>query len=593
MNDRLSDADHFRIAPDANSSNKEGASRKPTFFSGLAYLGVVQPSGLTLRVLPGTGPGATSDDACTTDEESTYHVITKFLWRRAVAVPAVLTLALGGALLSTTAANAADGMLVITSPAEGSTTTSRDVTVSGTAAPGAVINVFKDSTRSERLVQTTTDDTTGAFSAALPTYADTEPVAQSIFVDGLVGSSGFDNPQTRAFNLPAVAPAEAFSVTTPTAGQELDSRTVTFSGTGNSGSTVNVLDTNGNRLAGPAVVVDGQWSIDYSYPETEVILQSVRVVQVTGALGSGDIPLQFILPSSADFAITSPVVGSTTQTRNVDVSGTGTPGAHVNLLTDETDVLRPAPATVLDNGSWTATLIYSDTAAAPQTVFASETVDGGVLGNTQVTFTLSAVVVDPPNDVALDAPVITSPTQGQVVVGDQVTFEGTGTPDSNILLAVIPTDQLDELEAAQGDDTMAAAAEPADPADPIVVDAEGNWTVTLALTPNDYTAAAVSFLLDETGAPVLDAAGQPITSAPSADVAFSLVAAVVPAGTPATPITAPVVTPVASPSSLAYTGSEGTEAAISIGTAVLLLGTTLMVLARRRAKLATTEVAGE
>ena len=524
-------------------------------------------------------------------------MITKFPWRRVVAVPAVLTLALGGALLSTTAANAADGMLVITSPAEGSTTTSRDVTVSGTAAPGAVINVFTDSTRSERLARTTTDDTTGAFSAALPTYANSEPVAQSVFVDGLVGSSGFDDPQTRAFNLPAVTPAEAFSVTAPTAGQQLDSRTVTFSGTGNSGSTVNVLDTDGNRLVGTAAVVDGEWSIDYSYSETEVILRSVRVVQVTGASGPGDIPLQFVLPSSADFAITSPVDGSTTQTRNVEFSGTGTPGAQVNLLTDETDVLRPAPATVLDDGSWTATLIYSNTAAAQQTVFAGETVDSGVLGNAQVTFTLSAVVVDPPTDVALDTPVITSPTQGQVVAGDQVTFEGTGTPDSNILLAVVPTDQLDEPEAAQGDDTMAAAAEPVDPADPIVVDAEGNWTVTLALTPDDYTAAAVSFLLDETGAPVLSAAGQPIISGPSADVTFSLVAAVVPAGTPATPIAVPVAalvaTPVASPSGLAYTGSEGTEGGIGIGTAVLLLGTTLMVLAHRRAKRATTDVAGE
>ena len=51
--------------------------------------------------------------------------------------------------------------------------------------------------------------------------------------------------------------------------------------------------------------------------------------------------------------------------------------------------------------------------------------------------------------------------------------------------------------------------------------------------------------------------------------------------------------PPISTTGLAYTGSEGTEAAIGIGAAVLLLGATLMVLARRRAKLATIDVAGE
>ena len=517
-------------------------------------------------------------------------MITKFSWRRAVAVPAVLTLALGGALLSTTAANAADGMLVITSPTEGSTTTSRDVTVSGTAAPGAVINVFTDSTRSERLAQTTTDGTTGAFSAALPTYADTEPVAQSIFVDGLVGLSGFDNPQTRAFNLPAVvAPVETFSVTTPKLDEQLASRTVTYSGTGNSGSTVNVLDIDGNRLPGTdaVTVVNGQWSLEYTYPETADRNQIARVTQVTGGAGTGEFIAAFVLPQGQTLVVATPAEGATTASRTVVFSGTGTVGSTVNVLDTEDNQLAPV-AVVDDDGAWSATVVYADDAAVAQSARVTQITGGAGSGDISRTFALPAVVV-PPTDVTLNDPVITSPAQGQVVVGDQVTFEGTGTPGSNILLAVIPTDQLDELEAVQGDDTVAAAAEPVDPADPIVVDDEGNWTVTLALTPNDYTAAAVSFLLDETGAPVLSAAGQPIISDPSADVAFSLVAAVIPAGTPATPITAPVATP----SGLAYTGSEGTEAGIGIGAAVLLLGTTLMVLARRRTKLAPTDAASE
>ncbi len=516
-------------------------------------------------------------------------MITKFSWRRAVAVPAVLTLALGGALLSTTAAQAAVGNLVVSNPAAASTEADRSVTVDGTAVAGANIRVFADSTTTTLLASTTSDRTTGAFSTTIE-YSDDAPVAQSIYVTGDIGFSGFSDPVTRAFNLPAVTPAEAFSVTAPTAGQQLDSRTVTFSGTGISGSTVNVLDTNGDRLPGTSAVavVDGQWSLDYTYPETVDRNQTVRVTEVTGGSGTGDTTVAFVLPEAQTLVVETPAEGTTTATRTVTFSGTGNSGSTVNVLDTDGNRLPGTGAIVVVDGQWSVDYTYADDAAVAQTVRVTQVTGGAGSGDVTRSFELPAVVVPPTTpDATLDAPVITSPTEGQVVVGDQVTFTGTGTPGSNILLAVVPTDQVAELEAAEGTDTMAAAAaEPADPTDPIVVDADGNWTVTLALTPDDYTAAAVAFLLDENGAPVLDAAGQPVISDPSADVAFSLVAAVVPAGTPATPIATGTT-------GLAYTGSEGTEAAIGIGAAVLLLGATLMVLARRRAKLATTDVPAE
>ena len=516
-------------------------------------------------------------------------MITKFSWRRAVAVPAVLTLALGGALLSTTAAQAVDSDLVVTSPTAGSTTESRLVTVAGTAIADANV-IIKDTNDAGEILARTTTNGAGAFSTTIQ-YADDADVAQTIYVDGEKGFSGFDPTVTRSFNLPAIAPAEAFSVTAPTAGQQLGSRDVTFSGTGISGSTVNVLDSNGDRLPGTSavVVVDGQWSLDYTYPETVDRNQTVRVNEVTGGAGTGNTTVAFVLPQGQTLVVETPAEGTTTATRTVTFSGTGTSGSTVNVLGADGNRLPGTSAVTVVDGQWSLDYTYGDDAAVAQTVRVTQVTGGAGSGDVTRGFNLPAVVVPPTTpDATLDAPVITSPTEGQVVVGDQVTFEGTGTPGSNILLAVVPTDQLDELEAAQGD-MSSAAAEPADPTDPIVVDADGNWTVTLALTPDDYTAAAVAFLLDANGEPVLDAAGQPIISDPSADVAFSVIAAVVPAGTPATPIAAPV----ASPTGLAYTGSEGTEAAIGIGAAVLLLGSTLMVLARRRAKLTTTDVASE
>ncbi|MBD8141600.1 MULTISPECIES: hypothetical protein [Frigoribacterium] len=529
-------------------------------------------------------------------------MITKFSWRRAVAVPAVLTLALGGALLSTTAANAADGMLDITSPTDGGATTSRDVSIVGTAVPGASINVFTDDTRTTRLVQTTTDTTTGAFTAVLPSYPVTAPREQSVFVDGVVGGSGFSDAQPLSFVLPI---GKYLTLETPVANTPTGSRDVVFSGTATEGSTV-IVSSAGVELGRANLGNGTTYSIPFTYADAAATAQTVTVTGIVGGSGLEPVTRDFTLPAVVTPpttpvtlpapVITAPAQGATVTGTEVTFEGTGTPGADIGLVVTPTDSVStladdPAARIVVDeNGDWTVTAAlqpgdYTAVAvqvlldAAGQPVLDEDGLPVASDDSTPVDFTLEAAAV------VLDAPVITSPTQGQVVVGDQVTFEGTGTPGSNILLAVVPTDQLDELEAAENG-RAAAAAVPADPADPIVVDAAGNWTVTLALTPNDYTAAAVSFLLDADGAPVLDAAGQPIVSAPSADVAFSLVAAVTPAALPATPIATGTT-------GLAYTGSEGTEAAIGIGAAVLLLGSTLMVLARRRAKLATTDVAGE
>jgi hypothetical protein len=527
-------------------------------------------------------------------------VITKFSWRRAVAVPAVLTLALGGALLSTTAANAADGMLVIASPTDGGATTSRDVSIVGTAVPGASINVFTDDTRTTRLVQTTTDTTTGAFTAVLPSYPVTAPREQSVFVDGVVGGSGFSDAKPLSFVLPI---GKYLTLETPVANTPTGSRDVVFSGTATQGSTV-IVSSAGVELGRANLGNGTTYSIPFTYADAAATAQTVTVTGIVGGSGLEPVTRDFTLPAVVTPpttpvtlpapVITAPTQDSTLTGTEVTFEGTGTPGADIGLVVAPTDSVStladdPAARIVVDeNGDWTVTAAlqpgdYTAVAvqvlldAAGQPVLDEDGLPVTSDDSTPVSFTLEAAAV------VLDAPVITSPTQGQVVVGDQVTFEGTGTPGSNVLLAVVPTDQLDELEAAENG--RAAAPAPADPADPIVVDAAGTWTVTLALTPNDYTAAAVSFLLDADGLPVLDAAGQPIVSAPSADVAFSLVAAVTPAALPATPI--------AGTTGLAYTGSEGTEAAIGIGAAVLLLGSTLMVLARRRAKLATTDVAGE
>jgi hypothetical protein len=169
---------------------------------------------------------------------------------------------------------------------------------------------------------------------------------------------------------------------------------------------------------------------------------------------------------------------------------------------------------------------FPEDAEALQVVTATQTTDGVQTGEVPLAFALPVELAP--------APTITSPTNGELIVGDRVTFTGTGEPGANVLLLVVPTALLAELEEqlaselggglGSGTDARAAAAaepiEPADPSDPILVDANGAWTVTVALPPEEYTAVAV--LIDpETGLP---------TSEPSAEVQFSLVAAAAVAG---------------------------------------------------------------
>ncbi|MBF4599919.1 hypothetical protein ITJ55_03755 [Frigoribacterium sp. VKM Ac-1396] len=514
-------------------------------------------------------------------------MITKFSWRRAVAVPAVLTLALGGALLSTTAAQAVDSDLMVTSPLADTPTDSRLVTVAGTAIADANV-IIKDTNTDGTVLARTTTDGSGAFSTTIQ-YSDDADETQTIFVDGEKGFSGFDPTVTRSFTLPAVAPVETFEVVTPKAGQELDSRTVTFSGTGLSGSTVNVLDTNDDRLpgTGAVAVVDGQWSLEYTYPDDADRNQTVRVTEVTGGSGTGDTEVSFVLPAAVvppttpdaldTPVITSPEQGETVTGTEVTFEGTGTPGADIGLVVAPTDSVStladdPADRIVVDaDGNWTVTLALAPaeyTAVAVQALL-DENGDPVLDGtgapivsapSTPVDFTLEAAAVAP-----FEAPVVTSPSAGQAVVGSTLNVTGTGTPGARVAFVIY---------AQGGQPQSSQPFEQAQAESTIVVDAAGNWSSTVTgLVPGAYTIAPFSFALNAAGETTAVATGDPVD--------FTVVAAVVTAATPTTP------------SGLAYTGSEGTETAAGIGAAALLAGALLLIAARRRAKLAVAETPAE
>lgn len=511
-------------------------------------------------------------------------MITKFSWRRAVAVPAVVTLALGGALLSTTAAQAVQGDLVVTGPATGTTTNSRTVTVTGNATPGASVEVFSDETETTSLGTADADATSGAFTAPLTTYADDAAPAQSVFV---VESFPDEADETAAvdFFLPNLA------VTSPEAGATTASRTVEVTGTGIPTATVNLSPSAGTAVVGQIIVgTDRTWTGSVTFPADATPEQTITVDQVLGGSGRGQVVLPVVLPAVVTPpttpvtlpapVITAPAQGSTVTGTEVTFEGTGTPGADIGLLVaptpadDDVSTLADDPAAriVVDqNGDWDVTLALQP-GAYSAVAFQALLDDAGqpvvdenglpVLSDdsTPVDFTLEAAAVAP-----FAAPVVTSPAAGQAVVGSTLTVTGTGTPGARVAFV---------LYAQGGQPASSGPFEEAQAESTIVVDAAGNWTSTVTgVRPGAYTIAPFSFALNAAGEATAVALGVPVD--------FTVVAAVVTAAAPTTP------------TGLAYTGSEGTETAAGIGAAALLAGALLLIAARRRAKLAVAETPAE
>ena len=510
-------------------------------------------------------------------------MITKFSWRRAVAVPAVVTLALGGALLSTTAAQAAQGDLVVSSPATGTTTNSRTVSVAGSATPGAAIEVFTDSTATTSLGTADADATSGAYTAALTPYADDATPAQSVFV---VESFPDEADETAAvdFFLPNL------DVTSPEAGATTATRTVEVTGTGIPTATVNLTPSVGDSVVGQIIVdANRTWTGSVTFPADAAPEQTITVDQVLGGSGRGQVVLPVVLPAvvtppTTPVALPAPVItapaqDSTVTGTEVTFEGTGTPGADIGLLVaptpaDDVNTLADDPAArivVDENGDWDVTLAlapgdYSAVAFQVQLDAAGQPVvdENGLPvvsdDSTPVDFTLEAAAVAP-----FAAPVVTSPAAGQAVVGSTLTVTGTGTPGARVAFV---------LYAQGGQPASSGPFEEAQAESTIVVDAAGNWTSTVTgVRPGAYTIAPFSFALNAAGEATAVAFGDPVD--------FTVVAAVVTAAAPTTP------------TGLAYTGSEGTETAAGIGAAALLAGALLLIAARRRAKLAVAETPAE
>ena len=362
----------------------------------------------------------------------------------------------------------------------------------------------------------------------------------------------------------AAAPANAvvvekiLVVTSPDDGATVESRTVEFTGLGAPNATILVTSENELDLGLTTTTVgeDRTWSVSGTFTEEAAIEQNLVVTHIDeqNLIETETLTLTLPeVPAEAGIVVSSPEEGELVASRQVSIMGTAPAGATITV-TDADGVVR-GTAELGEETEFSIPVDYADDVAIIQTVTVGGVVVDRVLTEVVRSFLLPVVA-------ELPAPVITSPMNGEVLRGDSVIFTGTGVPGENILLAAVPSDAL---EAAEDGQSAPAAPAPADPTSPIVVDADGNWTVTLALIPGVYTAAATHVSLDESGN-LLTA-----LSPASVPVEFTLAAVVV---------EPPVVVPVGNGGEmLADTGAEdgATLGAAGLGVLLLLAGAAVVV----------------
>lgn len=502
--------------------------------------------------------------------------------------------------------------ITLTTPTEGSTTATREVTFSGTAPRGTIVILETlGAYQGEQLVR---ED--GTFSLTYA-FADTDEVAQTALVRGLVDGTGAVLPAVeRTFSLPAVVQPtyEGLVLTSPAQDSEVGSDTVTFSGTLDSapaGQRDVVLT--GADVPSPVTIpvdADGTFTGEVTFADGAAVQQFVTVVAYADGVEVDGLGVVFTLPVA--FELTSPADGSLTTSRTVEFVGTASPDAEVVLYDGDRYLATALPDAA---GRFSTTVTFGPDAGSVQLVTLTAVVDGAPTGTIERRFSVPALTAPEPDPQpepepqpepvpTVTTPVVTAPTAGQIVTGDAVTISGTGTPGTNVVVVIAPTDPAGTVP--EGSDA------------PIVVDEDGTWTVTVTLAPGSWTVSSVATLLGDDGRPVLGDDGLPVLSDPSAEVDFTVSAAVVPTPTtpalptlpglvpaaPTAPIALPttlvpvhVTTPVAptTASGLAYTGSDSSGVSLALAAALALVGIALVRSGRRRASVATSarHLAGE
>ncbi|MBD3942225.1 hypothetical protein IF188_11010 [Microbacterium sp. NEAU-LLC] len=367
---------------------------------------------------------------------------------------------------------------VIESPATGDVVDTATPPITGTAEANATVTVTIDGAEAG----TTTADDTGAW-----TFTPTTPLedGEHTVVATATDAAGHESPEsnTVTFTVDTEAPA-APVIESPATGDVVDTATPPITGTAEANSTVTV--TIDGAEAGTTTADDtGAWTFTPTTPLDE----GDHTVVATATDEAGNVSpdsneVAFTVNTAAPDApvIEAPSDGAVVEDSTPDISGTAEPGSTVTVSIDGVDA-GTTPAD--DTGAWTFTPT-TPLEDGEHTVVATATDDAGNVSpeSEEVAFTVDTSLIGAPQ-----APVITSPADGDVLASPTPPI--TGTAEANSTVTVI-------IDGAEAGTTTASPT--------------GDWTFTptTPLEDGEHTVVVTS----------TDGAGN--VSPPSNEVTFTV-----------------------------------------------------------------------
>ncbi|MBN8226401.1 OmpA family protein [Corallococcus macrosporus] len=298
--------------------------------------------------------------------------------------------------------------VAITTPANGSTVTNPNVTVTGTATNATSVVVSFNNTNYPATL------TGNTWSVALP-----GPLPNGQYTVTAVSSNGTttSTQASSTFTVQA-ATTPTVAITTPANGSTVTNPNVTVTGTATNATSVVVSFNNTNY---PATLTGNTWSVALPGPLPNG-QYTVTAVSSDGTTTSTQASSTFTVAVPAPtptVAITTPANGSTVTNPNVTVTGTATNATSVTVTFQGTDY----PATLTGN-TWTVDL-PSSLPNGQYTVTAVSS--NGTTTSTQASSTFTVAVPAPTPTVA-----ITTPANGSTVTNPNVTVTGTATNATSV-----------------------------------------------------------------------------------------------------------------------------------------------------------------
>src|SRR5918997_5336042 len=310
---------------------------------------------------------------------------------------------------------------VITGPADGATIGADPPTITGTGEPGATVEVTIDGV----VVGTTEVGPDGTWSFVPPDpLGDGDHTVTATQTDPAGNTSPASDPISFTVDSTVAAPV----IEAPVSGTSTSDPTPTISGTGEPGSTVTVTDSTGAVLGTALVDAAGAWSFDSTALADGTYTITATQEDPAGNVSPASSPVIFTVDTVAPAApvITGPADGSTIADNTPTITGTGEPGATVEVTVDGVVV---GTTTVAPDGTWS--LVVPDALGdGSHTVTATQTDAAGNVSpaSDPVTFTVDTTAPDPP--------VVTSPADGDVTADSTPTITGTGEPGATVEVTI-------------------------------------------------------------------------------------------------------------------------------------------------------------